>query len=88
MVQQLVGKKIVAIKGHISQFDRRKKPANQRVLAEYILFDDGETYIQLDEQDYYVYHDCSREAKELFIMEDKVQWQWIKETLPDATEDL
>lgn len=87
-VQSLVGKKIVAIKGDINLFDRRKKPENQRVNADYIFFDDGETFINLDEQDPYTYHDCDRDAKNLIIIVDKYQYDNLIKSLRDSTEDL
>ena len=34
----------------------------------YILFNDGKTYIELEEQDYHAYHDCSMNAREIDIM--------------------
>jgi hypothetical protein len=51
--------------------------------ATYILFDDGETYLELNEQDYYSYHDCSSGARELIVWKDKEAWK-LHSCLPDA----
>ena len=39
-----------------------------------ILFTDLETFIDLTEQDYYDYHDCSQSARILQITQDKEMW--------------
>ena len=49
------------------------------------MFDDGETYIELEEQDYYSYHDCSSSARHINIFKDKLSYDYFM-TLPDATE--
>ena len=41
----------------------------------YILFDDKETYIELDAQDPYDYHDCSQSARNLELRQDAKRWQ-------------
>lgn len=72
--KDLLGKKVVAFRGHL---------AGKRKTAElqFILFDDKETILQLDEQDPYTYHDCSSAARELSVIRDKDWWQrlWDKE---------
>ena len=69
----LIGKTIVSLRG-----SKRRK--NQKdIELEYILFDDGKTLIQLDDQDYYDYHDCSSSAKEIRIYENSEMWKDIKE---------
>lgn len=51
--------------------------------AEIILFDDGQTYLTLEEQDYYSYHDCAPSARHLEVRQDKEQWEWyLKEYIP------
>jgi len=75
----LIGKTVLAIKG--------SKNTRRRVFPEYILFDDKKTYIQLEEQDYYTYHDCSGSARTPYINQDKEQWKYLL-TLPDANEDI
>jgi len=67
----IIGKRIAAIKG------MKNRKNQKRIMADYILFDDGETIIQLNEQDYYCYHDCSCAARELFVHVDKRLWERI-----------
>jgi len=43
-----------------------------------ILLNDGETYIQLEEQDYYSYHDCSSSARHIRVLKDKSEWERYK----------
>jgi hypothetical protein len=42
--------------------------------AEIILLNDGKTYIILEEQDYYSYHDCSTSARHLRIYQNEEGW--------------
>ncbi len=60
---ELIGKKIVAFRG----FTRKH--------LEYILFDDKETFIELTEQDYYSYHDCSQSARHLDLRKNAKTWE-------------
>jgi hypothetical protein len=39
------------------------------------LFDDKETYIQLDEQNSYDYHDCASSARIISLKQNAKQWQ-------------
>lgn len=71
---EIVGLKVVAVKGW--RTDMRKKKGFE---PQWILFGDGETYIELEEQDYYSYHDCSSIARELIIIQDKTRWKKIME---------
>jgi len=64
----IVGLKASAIRG----FKKRKN--QKHVEAVLIFFDDGETFIRLDEQDYYAYHDCDSYARSLMIIKDKVSY--------------
>jgi len=57
----------------------------------WILFDDGKTYIELGEQDYYSYHDCSSSARHIEIRQNSERWQDIKNNLahyPRANYDV
>lgn len=65
----IVGLTILEIKG------QRPKVNSKNIPIEYILFDDGETYIIVDEQDYYDYHDCSSSAREMSVRRDGVHWE-------------
>lgn len=81
-----IGKKIIAVKG----FNTKKKVPT-RVEAEYILFDDKKTYIFLEEQDYYSYHDCSLDARHVLVYEDAKMWVNIMNnphSYPDANAEM
>lgn len=69
-LQQIVGLKIVAIKGYRTDM-RRKKYFS----PEYILFDDRETIIELEDQDYFAYHDCDSLARRIHVRKDKTSWE-------------
>ncbi len=88
-LKKIIGKKVVAIKGYNSrQNDRRVK--YPKIKPDYILFDDGETYIELEEQDYFSYHDCSITARQIIVWKDKERWNNIM-TNPfygDSTENI
>ena len=90
-LHKLIGKKIVAVRGIRNKYaDMRNYPKLASITAEYILFDDEETYIDLREQDYHDYHDCSESARYLDIRKDKDTWKRIFsdiENFPEATED-
>lgn len=79
-----VGMKIVAMKGFVHNPKKRKKT---NIEVDYILFDDEKTYIELEEQDYYTYHDCSPAARTLTVREDARIWKIMMldyEHYPDA----
>jgi len=74
----IIGLKVLAIKGI-------KIRKNQKDIDDdYIFFDDRKTYIYLEEQDYYDYHDCSYSAKELRIYHDAEEWERMFNMLVDA----
>lgn len=66
------GKKVVALKGF--RTDMRKKKDFE---VFYILFDDGETYIELSCQDYFTFHDCDSNAKNIQTFKDKRFWETL-----------
>lgn len=82
---QIIGTKVIAIKG-------TKKRKNQKhIEPTYILFDDGETYIELEEQDYYTFHDCSTLAREIRIYKNKKLWEKLivnSRHIGDANENI
>jgi hypothetical protein len=84
---KIIGKKIVAIKAY--QSDRRIKTG---LYPKFILFDDKVTYIQLSEQDYYCFHDCSYSARNIGVLSDARIWKIIYNNIdgvyPDANYDL
>lgn len=81
---ELVGKKIVALRGI-----EAVKYGAKRTELRYILFDDGETFIELVEQDRYDYHDCSLSARDLEIRKDSAKWKQLfdKEGIYDEPDD-
>lgn len=83
---KILGKKVIAIKG----FKERKK--QRHIEPTYILFDDGETYIELEEQDYYSYHDYSVSARCIRTYKDKEVWKKLiahdTEHIDDANLDI
>ncbi len=88
-ITTIINKKVVAIKGYNSRWnDKRIK--NHHTQPEYILFDDGRTFIELEKQDYHSYHDCSFSAREMSIQKDKDKWDNImnSKAYGDATGDL
>lgn len=79
----LIGKSVIAIRG--IRTDGRTK----RFDPQYIMFDDGETFIEFQDQDYYSYHDCDTSAKTVDVWRDKHRWESIMgdlDTFPNATE--
>lgn len=80
-IKKLIGKRILSIKGYPNTDKRIKK-----VEPSFILFDDGETYIEFIEQDYYTYHDCNISARTINIRSNKVSWNSLN-NLPDANHD-
>lgn len=79
----LLGRKIHAFRG------RRCKKTNYGKATcnfEYILFDDGETYLELREQDRYDYHDCSPSARHLSVVSHKDLWEMMDKKEQDFDE--
>lgn len=70
---ELIGKKIVALRGITGEKTKHEKIATTPL--SFILFDDGKTFIELYEQDYYSYHDCNCYARLLDLKEDCKKWQ-------------
>jgi hypothetical protein len=88
-ITTIVGKKVVAIRGYNSRWnDKRVK--HHRIEPEFILFDDGKTFIEFEEQDYYSFHDCSLLARLILVRKDKDKWNNIMngKSYGDATENL
>ncbi len=85
-IAKIIGLKVVAIK-HL-RTDRRKKKG---LSPDYILFDDKKTYIELDDQDSYTYHDYDPGAKRMSIMQDEKLWKIMMNDdgrFPDANTDI
>ncbi len=76
---KIIGKKVLEIKGF--ETDRRKK----RIRPQYILFDDGKTYLILEDQDTHDYHDCDYSARTIEIRQDLLTWNIIHENEDKAS---
>ena len=85
LVQKLEGLTVRAVKGNVGLVDARKKYKD--VQMDYILFDDGRTYIEFEDRDYYTYHDCDNLARTYQIYQDKAEWNAImtRENFKTAT---
>ncbi len=68
----LIGKSIKAFRGYRGKTGRFGKKITG---LDFILFDDGETYLALEEQSKYDYHDCSSSARDLHLYKDSVRWE-------------
>lgn len=53
----------------------------------YVLFSDNETFIQFEEQDYYIFHDCAASARHISVIRNKILWEQIN-LYKNATTDL
>ena len=85
-LEKIIGKKVITIRGFNS--DKRRKRCFE---PQYILFDDGETFIELSDQDYYAYHDCATSAKHISVITDANRWADIykdKQFYPIADIDI
>lgn len=82
-IKDLIGLTIVAVKGY-------KILNSKRVPSEFILFSDGETIMDLEEQDYYTYHDCSSYARTITVSKNKKRYDNILNNIDilDANTDL
>ena len=78
---KIIGLKVLAIKGKYNAKGKNIGP-------KYILFDDGKTYIELDEQDYYTYHDCSSSARHITATTATPEYWEILLTYPNSTTDI
>jgi hypothetical protein len=88
-LSDLVGMKIVAVKGFRDKLDKRVR--HPQIEPEYILFEDCKTYITLEEQDYYCYHDCDGSARCIRIYENEDTWSNIMDNdvnYPHANTDI
>jgi hypothetical protein len=85
-IEKIIGLKVVAIKG--CRYDMRKK---RNFSPHYIIFDDEKTFIELDDQDYYTYHDANSNAKTISITQNDIFWKLLmsdEKRYPDADEDI
>jgi len=82
----LIGKTILYIKSDKPEGIKISKKDRIYLNPYYILFDDKETYIELREQDYYSYHDCSSSARHVDINHNKEVWKILSQNL-DANQN-
>ncbi len=86
-MERIVGLSVVSI--HAFELDKRRKRGLE---PRFILFSDGQTLMELEEQDTYAYHDCSHSARNIGVYKDKRRWSIIKENkeghYPLANSDL
>lgn len=80
-VRTLIGKKIVAVKARAYRYANTPMKALKRQpkdkTPEFIMFDDGKTFLHFDDQDYHTHHDCDSSAKIVYIHQDKRRWEEI-----------
>jgi hypothetical protein len=81
--KDLIGLKIAAFRGYTS---KHGYSSSKTTPLQYILFDDNKTILELSEQDYYSYHDCSPSARHLDLRQDKNLWQRMFDKLDNFNE--
>lgn len=70
----LVGRTVLEVVQFPDKFDRNNRFDGKT----YILFDDEETYLELEPQDHYTYHDYSYTAMEVYSVSDPGMWKLIQ----------
>jgi predicted oxidoreductase (fatty acid repression mutant protein) len=80
-IKMLLGKRIKRIKGFRHVYNR------QFAYASFVLFDDKQTILELEEQGP-EYHDCSTCARIMRVFQDKDRWLALinNDDIADATE--
>lgn len=58
-------------------YGRKARKNSKDARAEYILFTDGKTYIELEDQDGYTFHDADFSAKILNVRRNRDMWLLI-----------
>jgi hypothetical protein len=79
-IKDLIGKRIVAVKSYPHYKAKEREP-------HLIMFDDRKTVLELSEQDYYAFHDCSLSARNLDVWQDSERWERFI-LFPDSTMSL
>jgi len=69
---KIIGLSVVAIRTFV--FDSKRK---KNFEPGYILFSDKKSYLELEEQDEYSFHDCNYSARIIRIIENPEQWKLI-----------
>jgi len=91
-IVKLIGLKIVDIRGWEGDPKKDKTPRRDKLYQPmWILFNDKKTYIELEEQDPYDFHDCSSIARYIRIRQDEERWKNIMDDLshyPKVNSDI
>lgn len=86
--KDLIGLQVAAIKGLRDKIDKRVK--HEYIKPSYILFSDGKTIMEFEDQDYYSYHYCDSSAKVIDVYKNKDLWNTLMsntdEYIADSTE--
>lgn len=82
-VKKLLGLRVVALKGELIT-DKRKSRKPDNLGIYYILFNDGESYIQFEDQCYHTYHDCDTDARIHQYFKNAERWKDLRNNYPDA----
>jgi hypothetical protein len=64
----LIGLKVVALRGF-------KSGRREKIVLQWVLFDDGETFLVLEEQCPITYHDCDMSARSVMVTREKTLWK-------------
>lgn len=67
----VVGRRVAALRG----YEPDLAAGHTRVRLEFVLFDDGATFLELDRQDRYSYHDYDPRARVVGLVSDPARWQ-------------
>jgi hypothetical protein len=81
-MKKILGKTVLCFRGFMKR--------DGKVSLSYILFDDHKTYLQLEEQDRYDYHDCNSSARVIEVREDASMWKALFDKVApyeESTED-
>jgi hypothetical protein len=77
----ILNKKIAKLV-NTNEKEYRCKKAKEELIA--ICFDDGKTFLEIKDQDYYDYHDCDSSAKVITIFQNEEIWeQYMSDKYPE-----
>jgi hypothetical protein len=85
-LNKIIGLTVLTIRTY--RTDSRIK---NELVPEYILFSNKKTFIELQEQDHYSYHDFSLSARTINVVEDPFRWSVIFDDLkkyPESNCDI
>jgi len=67
-IAKIIGLEVLAIRSN-------KRDKGYPLEPDFIVFNDGITFIELEEQDGYAYHDCAQSARHIRITQNKERWE-------------